>query len=101
MEPVRSLEQGNGEAAEASGTEGLPAEAAAPTSLPGGVLSGITHLLVSEGPPDLVLAAVADALTEVVPHEDPKKTVTITEAPRDDAGEQLDSWHFPETGEAK
>ena len=69
MEPVRSLEQGNGEAAEASGTEGLPAEAAAPTSLPGGVLSGITHLLVSEGPPDLVLAAVADALTEVVPHD--------------------------------
>src|SRR5438132_10333940 len=69
MEPVRSLEQGNGEAAEASGTEGLPAEAAAPTSLPGGVLSGITHLVVSEGPPDLVLAAVADALTEVVPHD--------------------------------
>jgi diguanylate cyclase (GGDEF)-like protein len=40
-----------------------------PPPLPDGVLSDITHLLVSEGAPDKVLEAVAEALAELVPHE--------------------------------
>lgn len=37
-----------------------------------------------------------------IPHEsgDPKKAVSLTSSPRDDGGEKLDSWHFPES-EAK
>jgi diguanylate cyclase (GGDEF)-like protein/putative nucleotidyltransferase with HDIG domain len=69
MEPIRSLEYGDEGLAGASGTVGPPTETTPPASLPGGVLSGITHLLVSAGPTDQVLAAVADALTEVVPHD--------------------------------
>jgi diguanylate cyclase (GGDEF)-like protein len=37
--------------------------------LPEGVLADITHLLVSEGSPERVLEAVADALAELVPHD--------------------------------
>jgi diguanylate cyclase (GGDEF)-like protein len=40
-----------------------------PPRLPEGVLSGITHLLASEGAPDRVLEAVREALTELVPHD--------------------------------
>src|SRR5262245_44254244 len=39
------------------------------SSLPDAVLSDITHLLVSEGSPEKVLEAVADALGELVPHD--------------------------------
>jgi diguanylate cyclase (GGDEF)-like protein len=39
------------------------------TSLPDGILSDITHLLVSEGSPEKVLEAVAGALSELVPHD--------------------------------
>jgi GAF domain-containing protein len=46
-----------------------PAEAPASSSLPDGILSDITHLLVSEGSPDRVLEAVAEALSELVPHD--------------------------------
>src|SRR2546428_1669317 len=38
-------------------------------SLPDGILSDITHLLVSEGSPEKVLEAVAGALSELVPHD--------------------------------
>jgi diguanylate cyclase (GGDEF)-like protein len=38
-------------------------------SLPDGILSDITHLLVSEGSPEKVLEAVASALSELVPHD--------------------------------
>jgi diguanylate cyclase (GGDEF)-like protein len=70
MEPIRSLEYAHQEEADPDDGESGPAhESSVPTSLPGGVLSGITHLLVSAGPPDRVLAAVADALTEVIPHD--------------------------------
>jgi diguanylate cyclase (GGDEF)-like protein len=37
--------------------------------LPQAVLSDITHLLVSEDSPDRILAAVADGLSELVPHD--------------------------------
>jgi diguanylate cyclase (GGDEF)-like protein len=49
-----------------------PVEAAGPavaTALPDAVLSDITHLLVSEGSPEKVVEAVADALSELVPHD--------------------------------
>src|SRR5207244_3050532 len=65
----RSLEQGGDGLGQAGGSEGPRGDAVAPATLSGGVLSGITRLLVSAGPPDRVLAAVADALTEVVPHD--------------------------------
>jgi diguanylate cyclase (GGDEF)-like protein len=68
LEPIRSLEQEGEGLGQTGGSEGPHGETT-PASLPGGVLSGITRLLVSAGPPDLVLAAVADALTEVVPHD--------------------------------
>lgn len=32
-------------------------------------------------------------------HEDPTRSLTITSAPRDDEGKQLDSWHFPEAAQ--
>jgi diguanylate cyclase (GGDEF)-like protein len=38
-------------------------------ALPQAVLSDITHLLVSEDSPDRILAAVADGLSELVPHD--------------------------------
>ncbi|MBA3552983.1 MAG: diguanylate cyclase [Actinobacteria bacterium] len=38
-------------------------------SPPEGILSDITHLLVSETSPELVLGAVADALSELIPHD--------------------------------
>lgn len=38
-------------------------------SLSDGILSDITHLLVSEGSPEKVLEAVAGALSELVPHD--------------------------------
>jgi diguanylate cyclase (GGDEF)-like protein len=41
----------------------------APPRVPDTVLSDITHLLVSEGTADVVLEAVADALSELVPHD--------------------------------
>src|SRR5438105_5829727 len=69
MEPIRSLEQDEEGVAPANGLAEVAAEAPSPASLSGGVLSGITHLLVSAGSQDLVLAAVADSLTEVVPHD--------------------------------
>jgi diguanylate cyclase (GGDEF)-like protein len=59
MEPIRSIEFARED----------DVDAAERGPLPGGVLSGITHLLVSAGSPDRVLDAVADALTQVIPHD--------------------------------
>src|SRR5262245_1527085 len=44
-------------------------EGATRNLVPEGVLADITHLLVSEGSPERVLEAVADALAELVPHD--------------------------------
>jgi diguanylate cyclase (GGDEF)-like protein len=44
-------------------------DASVVTGLPDGILSDITHLLVSEGSPEKVLEAVAEALSELVPHD--------------------------------
>src|SRR3989449_7324495 len=65
MEAVRPIENEEGAPpgqGEATGPQGI-------SSLPDAVLSDITHLLVSEGSPDKVLEAVADALAELVPHD--------------------------------
>jgi diguanylate cyclase len=66
MEAIRPVEYAEGHPPERpvdpSGPEGI-------TSLPDAVLSDITHLLVSEGSPEKVVEAVADALSELVPHD--------------------------------
>src|SRR5436309_13273903 len=65
MEAVRPVEYQEGAPpgqVEATGPQGT-------SSLPDAVLSDITHLLVSEGSPEKVLEAVADALGELVPHD--------------------------------
>src|SRR5436309_14143960 len=65
MEAVRPVEYQEGAPpgqVEATGPQGT-------SSLPDAVLSDITHLLVSEGSPEKVVEAVADALSELVPHD--------------------------------
>jgi diguanylate cyclase (GGDEF)-like protein len=65
MEAVRPVEYEEGAPpgqVEATGPQGT-------SSLPDAVLSDITHLLVSEGSPEKVVEAVADALSELVPHD--------------------------------
>src|SRR5438128_8836008 len=65
MEAIRPVEYDEG-------PTGGSVERAGPeahTSLPDAVLSDITHLLVSEGSPEKVVEAVADALSELVPHD--------------------------------
>jgi diguanylate cyclase (GGDEF)-like protein len=65
MEAVRPVEYEEGAregSVEATGSQGV-------SSLPDAVLSDITHLLVSEGSPEKVVEAVADALSELVPHD--------------------------------
>lgn len=76
MERIRSL----GYAEEDFSEPGEGAAGASPrASLPRSVLSDITHLLVSEGPPDRVLESVADALAELVPHD--TLTLFMVDAP--------------------
>src|SRR5947208_7756444 len=65
MEAVRPVEYDEGAPSgqvAATGPQGI-------SSLPDAVLSDITHLLVSAGSPEKVVEAVADALSELVPHD--------------------------------
>jgi diguanylate cyclase (GGDEF)-like protein/putative nucleotidyltransferase with HDIG domain len=71
MTPIRPL----GYMDETEG-EATPGNGAALGSLPEAVLSDLTHLLVSEGSPARVLDAVAEALSELVPHD----TLTLYQA---------------------
>jgi diguanylate cyclase (GGDEF)-like protein/putative nucleotidyltransferase with HDIG domain len=71
MTPIRPL----GYMDEIEG-EATPGDRAALGSLPEAVLSDLTHLLVSEGSPARVLEAVAEALSELVPHD----TLTLYQA---------------------
>jgi diguanylate cyclase (GGDEF)-like protein len=67
MEPIRPVEHVVDRPKDGSVAEGRQQELV--TSLPDGILSDITHLLVSEGSPEKVLEAVAGALFELVPHD--------------------------------
>ena len=46
----------------------IEVEGAEGVELPTGVITGIAHLLVSQDSPNRVLEAVAEALSELVPH---------------------------------
>ncbi len=71
MESTKALSDASGEPVkpEPAGETPLADDTSLPGPFPQGVLSGITHLLISEGPPDRVLEAVAEALAELVPHD--------------------------------
>ncbi|HEX9411055.1 MAG TPA: diguanylate cyclase [Actinomycetota bacterium] len=62
VRPVKYEEGAREGSVESTGSQGT-------SSLPDAVLSDITHLLVSEGSPEKVVEAVADALSELVPHD--------------------------------
>jgi len=66
MEAIRPVEYAEGGR---PGGPVAPIGPEGPSSLPDAILSDITHLLVSEGSPEKVVEAVADALSELVPHD--------------------------------